>query len=221
MRNPGGSPSQPPAGAKWAVGPTAGRTLLALGVLLTAHPPDRLSAQISIHVSAGARYTSTLVHDSLGIDAIATRPRIGPAFTAGVSTPLEERWSVEALLDFSTSGLESSFDGATTDLGTLGTLAFAVVVQRSITGPLAARVGIGVLKELPSEDQGIFRSGAGTPAALATLGVAYRLPITMRYGLALDARYDAHRFSTPALAEVGFEPRWVHRVAVAVRAGGP
>jgi hypothetical protein len=190
-------------------------------VSLTAYPPIRLSAQVSVHLSAGARYTSTLVHDSLGVDAIDTRPRIGPAFTAGVSTPLEERWSVEALLDFSTSGLESSFDGATTDLGSLGALAFAVVVHRRIAGPLTARLGVGALKYLPGEDEGIFRSGAGTPAALATLGVAYRLPITVRYGLALDARYDAHRFSTPALAEVGFEPRWVHRVAVAVRAGGP
>jgi hypothetical protein len=39
-----------------------------------------------------------------------------------------------------------------------------------------------------------------------------------RYRLALDLRYDVHRFDTPALRAVGFdEGRAVHRVALAVR----
>lgn len=202
----------------WTVGPAV--ALGAAALFLVTLPPDRLSAQVSVHLSAGARYTSTLVHDSIGANRIDAGLGIGPAFTLSVGTPLDERWSVEALLDFSTSGLEPSFGGATTDLGAVGTLAFAVVVRRTIVGPLTGQAGIGVLKYLPSEDQGIFRSGTGAPAALATLGVAYRLPITTRYSLALEARYDAHRFTTPALAEAGFEPRWVHRVAVAARGGG-
>jgi len=207
---------QRPAGSR-----PGGRALIAAGLLaLMVRPVDRLSAQVSVHLSAGARYTSTLVHDSIGANRIDAGLGIGPAFTLSVGTPLDERWSVEALLDFSTSGLEPSFGGATTDLGAVGTLAFAVVVRRTIVGPLTGQAGIGALQYLPAEDRGIFQSGAGTPAALAILGATYRLPITARYGLALEARYDAHRFSTPALAETGFDPRWVHRVAVAVRAGG-
>ncbi len=34
-------------------------------VLLTAGPPDRLTAQASFSASLGARYTTTLVHDSI------------------------------------------------------------------------------------------------------------------------------------------------------------
>ncbi len=193
--------------------------MLGAVVLLSGYPPIRLAAQVSIHLSAGARYTSTLVHDSIGANGIDAGLGIGPAFTLSVGTPLDERWGVEALLDFSTSGLEPSFGGATTDLGTLATLAVGVVVQRSIAAPLTARVGIGALKHFPSEDRGIFRDGAGTPAPLAMLALAYRLPVLTRYALALEARYDAHEFRTPALDETGFDPRWVHRLAVAIRGG--
>ncbi|MGH7646020.1 MAG: hypothetical protein ACREMR_10605, partial [Gemmatimonadales bacterium] len=190
--------------------------------LLTVRPPDLLSAQTSVHLSAGARTSSTLVHDSIGADRIEAGLGIGPAFSLSVGTPLDERWDVEALLDFSTNAVEPSFDGATTDLGNVGTLAFAVVVRRAIAGPLTAQAGIGGLTYLPATERGIFRDGAGSLSPLAMLGATCVLPIGgagRRYDLAVEARYDFHRFTTPALAAEGFDgPRSVHRVAVAVRA---
>ncbi|MGH7417947.1 MAG: hypothetical protein ACREKB_09245 [Candidatus Rokuibacteriota bacterium] len=209
-----------------AVWRTGGRALLVVGGLLTFRPPDRLTAQVSVHLSAGARYSSTLVNDSIGADRIEAGLGIAPALSLSVGTPLEERWSVEALLDYSTSGLEPSFDGATTDLGNVGTLTFAVVVRRTIAGPLTAQAGIGGLTYLPAAERGIFRDGAGSLSPLAMLGATCALPIGgagRRYDLAVEARYDFHRFTTPALAAEGFDgPRSVHRVAVALRAGwGP
>lgn len=207
------------------VGRTGGRALLAVGIVLTVRPPDRLSAQTSVHLSAGARYSTTLVHDSIGANRIEAGLGIAPALVLSVGTPLNERWGVEAQLDFSTSGLEPSFDGATTDLGAVGTLAFAVVVRRAITGPLTAQAGIGALKYLPATEQGIFRNGAGSLAPLGMLGATCALPVGRgggrgRFDLALEARYDFHRFTTPALTAEGLDGRRsVHRVALAVRAG--
>jgi hypothetical protein len=208
-----------PAGSR-----PGGRALIAAGLLaLMVRPADRLSAQVSVHLSAGARYTSTLVHDSIGANRIDAGLGIGPAFTLSVGTPLDERWSVEALLDFSTSGLEPSFGGATTDLGAVGTLAFAVVVRRTIVGPLAGQVGIGALQYLPAEERGIFRDGPGALSPLGMLGATCALPFGLtggRYDLAVEARYDFHRFTTPALTAEGLDGRQsVHRVALAVRAG--
>jgi len=34
-------------------------------LLLSAYPPIHVSAQVSFHVAAGVRYSSTLVHDSI------------------------------------------------------------------------------------------------------------------------------------------------------------
>jgi hypothetical protein len=52
------------------------------------------------------------------------------------------------------------------------------------------------------------------------LGVSWGPTVARRYRLALDLRYDVHRFITPALRDVGFtESRVVHRLALALRAG--
>ncbi len=49
-----------------------------MAITLTARPADRLSAQVSVHLSAGARYTTTLVSDSI-ITKFSVRPAIAPA----------------------------------------------------------------------------------------------------------------------------------------------
>ena len=203
--------------AVWRYG---GRAVGLLGALLTAVPPNRLSAQVSLHLSAGARYTSTLVHDSI-VTPFDVRPALAPALALRVATPLDQRWSADATLDLSWSALERhERDGTSVDLGNLTTLAFAVGLRRWLAAGFSARAGIGGLKYLPAEESGVFRQGSGTLSALGTLGMAYAPRFGARHSLALEARYDLHRFITPALRSEGFtESRIVHRVTVFVSAG--
>src|SRR5439155_371728 len=85
----------------------------------------------------------------------------------------------------------------------------------------AAGAGVGGLKYLPAGETGIFRSGAGGVLGLAGAVVSYAPPrVGGRWQLGIEARYDVHRFITPALRSEGFtSARTVHRIALALRAG--
>ena len=71
---------------------------------------------------------------------------------------------------------------------------------------------------LPSERIGIFRDGAGTVIPFGQVAVAWTPPVPLARRLAVEARYDLHRFLTPALRNEGFtNSRAIHRIAVDVR----
>src|SRR5260370_34390478 len=97
-------------------------------VTVTARPPARLSAQVSVHLSAGARYTTTLVRDSI-VTKFSVRPAIAPALALTVGTPLDTtgEWTVEAVIDWSHSDLgRHDQDGSTPSLGGLGAIGEAI-----------------------------------------------------------------------------------------------
>ncbi len=200
-----------------ADGRTGGRVVALAAFLLTAGLPDRLSAQVSLALSAGVRYTTTLVHDSI-VAPFDVRPARAPALALTVAAPPARGWSPEATLDVSWSTLERhDQDGTTVGLGTLATLAFEVGLRRWLVPGLSGSLAVGGLKYLPSEDSGIFRQGAGAPVAVGTAAVRYAPPFGARHGLAALARYDYHRFITPALHSEGFaSSRNVHRVTLAL-----
>lgn len=198
-----------------------GGTAVGLAVLLTALPPYRLTAQVSLHLSAGARYTSTLVHDSI-VNPFDVRPALAPLVALAVATPLNPPWSAEATLDLSWSALERrerDGGGTTADLGGLATLSAGLGIGRRLGRGFSTRIDIGGLKYLPADERGIFRDGAGSLLPFAALALAYAPPFGARYGLALEGRYDFHRFHTSALQNAGIPSRAVHRVALALRAG--
>jgi hypothetical protein len=204
-----------------AVGWTGGRAVgncLTATLLLTAGPPDRLSAQLVVLPSLGVRYTSTLVHDAI-VTPLSVRPALAPTLAVTVTTPLEHGWAGQAMLDFSTSALERhDADGATADLGRLSTLAFTAGVRRAVAAGLTAAAGAGGINYFPADETGIFRQGSGSIAGLGAVSVEYAPTMARRHGLAMQARYDVHRFITPALKSEGFDaPRTVHRVALAIR----
>jgi len=182
--------------------------------------PAALPAQLLVRAALGARYTSTLVHDSI-VTPFDVRPALAPALAVTAATPVGERWMAQATLDFSTSTLERhDAAGTTTGLGRVSTLAFTVGLRRALPAGFAAAVGVGGLKYLPADATGIFRQGSGAIAGLGQVTVEYALVAGARYGLGVQARYDAHRFVTPALQSEGFDSaRLVHRVTLAVRAG--
>lgn len=187
--------------------------------LLWCSPAVPLAAQWTIQFSAGGRYSSALVRDSI-VNPVTVRPALGAAFAVTLTSPVQRGWSGEAAIDVTVAGHERKEAGATVDLGGLTTVAVSVALRRELAPRLAARAGAGALFYAPEQDAGIFRNGTGSfrPLGLAALTWAPRLGA--RWGLALETRYDVHRFTTPALRGVGLvDSRVVHRVALAVRAG--
>lgn len=193
------------------------RRWLTAALLLAA--PTTASAQWAIQFSAGGRYATALVRDSI-VTAITVRPTLGAAFAIALTSPPQEGWAGEAAVDVTVAGHQRKETGATVDLGGLTSVAVTMAVRRQLRPTLAARVGVGGLLYAPERDAGIFRLGTGGFRPLGLAAVTWTPPVGARWGAALEARYDVHRFTTPALRSVGFQdPRTVHRVALAVRAG--
>ena len=204
------------------LGRSGGRAVLIMAVTLTARPAARLSAQVSVHLSAGARYTTTLVRDSI-VTKFSVRPAIAPALALTVGTPLDTtgEWTVEAVIDWSHSDLvRHDQDGSTQSLGGLGTIGVSIGMRRHLLSWLSARASAGGLKYLPASQTGIFSLGSGSLFALGGLALQAQPPFGARWGLAIETRLDLHRFITPALRAEGFQDsRPVVRLALGVCAG--
>jgi hypothetical protein len=186
-------------------------------ILLSAYPPNRLSAQVVVHAAVGARYTTSLVHDSIVVP-IDVRPAIGPALAIGISDRSRGSWTPNATLDVSWSALQRHESGTTAKITSLTTLAFTVGLRHDVAQGFAGRVGFGVLKYLPSEKTGLFRSGSGL-SALGTASLEWMPAATAQRGIGLVLQYDVHRFTTSALHAEGFtSPQLVHRLSFGVRA---
>lgn len=187
-------------------------------VLLTARPPDRLTAQASFSASLGARYTSTLVHDSI-VAPFDVRIGLSPAATLAASLPLEVPWTADVTLDVSYGAVSRHDQGGTVaPITHVTTLTLGVGLRRDLRHGFSASAGAGLLAYLPSERIGIFRDGGGPVVPTGTAVLGYSPPLAARRGLALEARYDLHGFLTPALRTEGFvNSTVVHRVALAIR----
>jgi hypothetical protein len=194
-------------------GRTVGTAAFVACFVLTAIPPDRLSAQVSVHLAAGVRYSSTLVHDSI-VTPFDLRPTLAPALQVSVRDELRPRWSVDATLDVTPSGLRRHESGGSFDAGSFTALAFTIGLRHQVATGVTARLGVGGLA-YAADQTGVFRQGTGGFFPVAALAATY----TPFRRLGIEARYDVHRFSTPALRGVGFTgPRPVHRFTVGVSA---
>jgi hypothetical protein len=189
-------------------------------VALTVYPSTRLPAQISFHVAIGARYSSTLVHDSV-VTPFDLRPALAPAVLVSMRDELRPGWSADATLDVSPSGLRRQEGGGSFDAGSFTAFAFTVGLRRHFGPGASARVGVGGMRYLASQT-GVFRDGSGGIFPLGSVAATYALPFpfAQKHQLEVEARYDIHQFITPALRTEGFtSSRPVHRIAVLVRAG--
>lgn len=204
-----------------AAGRSGQRTPAVLMALtaLTALPTDRLAAQWTFHASLGARYGTPLVRDSI-VNPVELRQGIGLTLGGGVATPVQDGWSGEGAIDVTFGGIRRAESGETVDLGDVTTIGFSVAVRRELRSGLTARAGAGALYYLPGEKRGVFAAGANDATPIGLAAISYAPPWGARYRLALDLRYDVHRFLTPALRSVGFTSgRVVHRVGLTVRTG--
>lgn len=196
-----------------------GRRIVAFGVLLSVCPTVHLPAQVSFHVGLGARYSTILVRDSI-VAPIDLRPTIAPTLLLTARDELRGPWSADATLDVSVSGLRRHEGGGSFAAGSFTAIAFTVGMQRQVTPGVSARLGVGGLVYAAPET-GVFRQGHGGVFPTAALAVTYAPPFgwATQRGFQLEARYDVHRFITPALRSVTFNnPRPVHRIGLAVSA---
>jgi hypothetical protein len=183
--------------------------------------PGPATGQLAVEISAGARYSTALVRDSI-VTPLEVRPALAPAVAITLATTLEHGWGAHVTVDFSTSEMRRhDADGSSTALGRVSTAAFIVGLEHRLPAGFSARMGVGGLKYSPSEKIGIFGQGAGSIAGLGTLAIGYALPVRTRFGLVVEAGYDIHGFTTPALRDEGFDSaRTIHRVALTIRTNG-
>jgi hypothetical protein len=186
--------------------------------LLVAGTAIRLAAQTSFHATLGARYSSTLVHDSI-VMPLDVRAALAPALTGAVGLPLSGPWRLELLADVSTSPVRRhDADGFTAPITRVWTVGVAVGLRRRLSSWLTGRGAIGGLKYLPTAAVGVFSAGSGGIIPFGSLAFDAAPESLRRRRLAVEIGGDLHRFLTPSLRDVGFtESRVVYRVTAGVR----
>jgi hypothetical protein len=199
--------------------PAAGLPVGVVWSLLALCPTILLQAQVVIHTAVAARYTSTLVHDSI-VAPLDVRADIAPSLTAGAELPLTGPWRLDLLVDVSTSPVRRHLaDGSSAPITRLWMLEVGIGLRRQLEPWLAGRLAVGALKYLPASSIGLFRDGVSiTPYGALAFDIAPPPPHGAPHGLALEVAGDVHRFLTPALRNDGFvDPRLVYRLSAGVR----
>ena len=194
------------------------RSSTGLWVVLLVASPLSLAAQVSLHAALGARYSSTLVHDSI-VTPLDVRPDIGPALALSADLPLSGPWQLELLADLGTSQLRRhDANGQTADITRLWTLGLGLGLRRHLNPWLDGRFAIGALNYLPAQSVGLFSAGSGGVMPYGSLVFDAMPGVLQRHRLALEVTSDLHKFLTPALRNAGFtESRVVYRIGAGVR----
>ncbi|HEY6808637.1 MAG TPA: hypothetical protein VI160_07600 [Gemmatimonadales bacterium] len=193
------------------------RVVIPMLVSLCALPPARLAAQVRVAVTAGARYTTRLVHDVI-VTPFDVRAALAPALSVDASLPLDPPWRLAAVLDLSHSTVSRYDTGATVaPITGLTTVALGLGLTRPLQPWLVGRGVLGAVKYFPGERTGLFQDG-GPFFPFAQLALDAAPAFAARRGLAIELRYDIHKFTTPALRDEGFiSARVIHRVALGIR----
>jgi hypothetical protein len=197
---------------------TWGRLALGAAALLAARPSDATAAQASLSASLGARYTTTLVHDSI-VTPFDVRAAVAPTLAVAAALPLRTPWTAVATVDLTYAAVSRHDpDGTVAPITHATILAVGVGLRRALEHGVSVTGGAGLLAYLPSRRIGVFRDGGGSVQPVAQAAVAYGPPFLASRGLSLEARYDLHGFLTPALRQEGFvNSKVVHRIGLALR----
>lgn len=192
------------------------RATLTLLLLTVAGGAPALHAQLDYNARLGVTWATALVRDDV-INEIEVRQKLAPTLVLGAALPIAPLYRAGVELALATSGYRSSEDGATTvDLGTLRAGTIILGLDGPVSTGLRWRAGVGLLRYLPTEDQGIFLRG-GTTRFLAGAGIDYRRPIMAQWDLIASLRYDFHRFTTDELEARGFsQSQGVQRIGVTI-----
>ena len=185
-------------------------------VALLAAGGSPLHAQMEYHARLGAVWANDLVRDFI-FDEITVRQSIAPMLALGATLPVGPRGYRAGLEGTLASGkFHSREAGDDSDLGTLRTATLKLGLEGQVYTARRWRAGVGGIKYLPSDDEGIFLEG-GPIRFLVGASVDYRRAVMPRWDLMLSLGYDFHRFSTDELEHRGFaQSQGVSRVAFTV-----
>ena len=177
------------------------KTSLVLLLVAVAAPAH---AQLDYYGRIGATGSSPLVRDVL-FEPFETSQGIAPTLVAGVSIPVgtENRLGLEGSLVSGSLRASPENGGADVDLGRLTTLSAMANAEGTVSGPFRWRIGIGLIKYMPSEKAGLFAQG-GPLRYFVGGGLDFRRPTFGSWDLMISARYDFHRFTTEELRARGF-----------------
>jgi hypothetical protein len=192
------------------------RRAVRLAIWLVAALPVSAAAQGTYYLTLGAAGATKLVEDEI-IAPIEVRQSVAPAIIAGAALSAFPGYRAGLELEFASGGFHATENGVTTDLGTVRTVAATLGLDGPVVSRVRWRVGTGLIRYMPSDDQGIFLQG-GTTRWIAGLGAEYRHPLKPgRWDLLGLLRYDIHPFLTDELQARGFsQARYVHRLTLSV-----
>lgn len=171
-------------------------------------------AQIQVAGRLGATWSSVLITDEI-VAPIEVKSGIAPTLSLSASIPSGPRYRLGLETVLSTGSVHASENGVKTDLGSLRTAALLFTAE----GPLMVRGfywrgGVGLLKYLPSDKEGLFRDG-GPTRLTGNLTAEYRKALRSGWELSGGVRYGYHQFITQTLESRGFSrAQVVHRVGL-------
>jgi hypothetical protein len=190
------------------------RKPLLLVALLAAAVPHRLAAQTDYYVRAGVTAWSTLVSDFIAQD-VRTKPAAGPTLFAGLGHSIAPRYRAGIEIAASSGGLHSEYGTVRGDLGSLRTASLLGLLDGAIGAGLRWQAGLGFLHYFAGDEAGLLASG--TTRLLVGGGLDFRRPLLAAFDLTIAARYDFHRFTSPALQSHGYSgAQGVQRVSLSI-----
>ena len=171
------------------------------------------TAQVRLTARLGATWSSSLVKDQIVASPITVKPGIAPTLSLGASMPWGRKYRLGLDALITTGSVDAAEPGITTDLGSLRTAAIMLTAEGpAMVKSVRWRVGVGLLKYLPSEKQGLFRDG-GPSRVVGGVGAEYVRPWKPGWEWVAGLRYAYHQFTTAALKARGFsQTQDVHRV---------
>jgi hypothetical protein len=177
--------------------------------------PAAAQAQTDFYARLGLTGATKLLRDDI-LEEITVAQGLAPTLVLGVAVPFTPLYRVGLEATVTSSGFHSSENGAQTDLGTLRTGSLMLGLDGPVWRQFRWRAGLGLLKYLPADDNGVFLQG-GSTRFLVGAGLDYRRPVMSSWDLSAGLRYDFHRFTTDELVTRGFSgTQGVQRVSISV-----
>lgn len=192
------------------------RTFRITAFLLLTLASAAAAQQVRLGARLGATWSSTLMEDVI-ITPIRVKAGIAPTLSLSATIPTGKQYRLGLETILTTGSLSATDNGAETDLGSLRTATFMITAE----GPIMIRdvffrLGVGMIKYLPSEKTGIFLQG-GPARITGTLAAEYRRLLRPGLNLVVGGRYGLHGFTTKELEARGFtRTQAIHRVSLEV-----
>jgi hypothetical protein len=161
-------------------------------------------AQLDYYGRLGITGSTALVRDII-FEPFETKPAVAPTLVLGASLPLgrDNRFGIEGTIVSGSLSASPESGGESIDLGRLTTLSAMANVGGVIHGPFHWLAGLGLVKYVPADKDGLFAQG-GPLRYFVGIGIDFRHPVSQSWDLMAAGRYDFHRFTTEELRDRGF-----------------